>query len=109
LVRNTILLSCPRALEIARVKGSNKLCVDKYFDELSAVIHKYNLEDKPHLIYNVDEKDIQANHKPPNVVDRSETVTLLGCGNAAGNAIPLFEPLTLGLRTLRSGHLFKKE
>lgn len=40
----------PRALEIARVKGSNKLCVDKYFDELSAVIHKYNLEDKPHLI-----------------------------------------------------------
>ena len=71
-----------------RVKGSNKMCVDKYFDELRAVIHKYNLQDKPHLIYNVDGKDIQANHKPPNVVDRSETVTLLGCGNAAGNAIP---------------------
>ena len=35
----------PRALEITRVKGSNKLCVDKYFDELSAVIHKYNFED----------------------------------------------------------------
>jgi hypothetical protein len=53
-------------------KGSNKLCVDKYFDELSAVIHKYNLEDKPHLIYNVDEKGTQANHKPPNVVGSTE-------------------------------------
>ena len=90
----------PRALEIARVKGSNKLCVDKYFDELSAVIHKYNLEDKPHLIYNVDEKGTQANHKPPNVVGsteyyppavtagRSETITFFGCENAAGNSIP---------------------
>jgi hypothetical protein len=70
------------------LRFGKKMCVDKYFDELRAVIHKYNLQDKPHLIYNVDEKDIQANHKPPNVVDRSETVTLLGCGNAAGNAIP---------------------
>ena len=26
----------PRALEIARVKGSNKMCVDKYFGELRA-------------------------------------------------------------------------
>ena len=71
-----------------RDKVSNKMCVDKYFDELGAVIHKYNLQDKPHLIYNVDEMDIQAIHNPPNVVGRSEKVTLLGCGNAAGNSIP---------------------
>ena len=75
------------------------MCVDKYFDELIAVIHRYNLQNKPHLIYNVDEKGIQANHKPSNVVgstechppavtaERSETVTLLGCGNTAGNSI----------------------
>jgi hypothetical protein len=29
-----------------------------------------------------------SNFLIPNVVDRSEIVTLLGCGNAAGNAIP---------------------
>jgi hypothetical protein len=89
-------------LEIAKVKGCNKMCVDKYFDELRAVIHRYNLQSKPHLIYNVDEKGIQANHKPPNVVGStechppavtaggSETITLLGCGNVAGNSIPSY-------------------
>jgi hypothetical protein len=89
-------------LEKLRVKGCNKMCVEKYFDELRAVIHRYNLQNKPHLIYNVDEKGIQANHKPPNVVGgtechppavtagRSETVILLGCGNAAGSSIPSY-------------------
>ncbi|XP_045213286.2 uncharacterized protein LOC123564072 [Mercenaria mercenaria] len=55
--------------------------------------------DKPHLIYNFDEKGIQTEHRPPKVLSVGETVpaissarssitTLLGCGNALGTQIP---------------------
>ena len=58
------------------------------------------LKDKPNLQYNVDEKGLTINHVPPNVVAEIETkpqevtsgneeiITLLGCGNAVGHAIP---------------------
>lgn len=61
---------------------------------------KYNLAGKPHLLYNVDEKGIHTGGgKPPHIVtsvneiaqvvtpERSKTVTVLGCGNAAGFSI----------------------
>jgi lipocalin len=76
--------------------------VNSYFDELEKVITKYNLKDKPHLIFNVDEKGIQQNHSHPSVVAghtlavqevvlaKSSTTTVLGCGSAAGVAIPPF-------------------
>ena len=59
---------------------------------------KYNLLDKPHLIFNVDEKGVTQNHSPPHVVagadsvisGKSQTTTILGCGSAAGLAIPPF-------------------
>ncbi|CAC5421207.1 unnamed protein product [Mytilus coruscus] len=56
--------------------------------------------DKPHLIYNVDEKGVTINHNPSKVVSgvetssqevtsgKGDTVTILGCGNAIGNALP---------------------
>ena len=67
---------------------------------LWSVIDKYELSDKPHLIYNLDEKGVNLNHSPPRVVagcevkaqavtaGQSSTVSILGCGNAAGNALP---------------------
>lgn len=42
--------------------------------------NKYHLQEKPHLISNIDEKGITLNHKPSNVSS--------GCGNASGFALP---------------------
>ncbi|CAG2211698.1 unnamed protein product [Mytilus edulis] len=90
----------PRSLEILRAKCGSVANVEKYFDSLDQVVHKYNLQDKPHLIFNVDEKGITLNHKPPNVVSgiecttssvtsgRSSTTTILGRGSASGFAVP---------------------
>lgn len=82
---NDIKLVKPRPLEIQRAKVGNQRSLNFYFDELEKVITKYNLKDKPHLIFNVDEKGIQQNHSP-----KSSTTTVLGCGSAAGVAIPPF-------------------
>ena len=58
--------------------------------------------DKPHLIFNLDEKGLTTEHKPPHIVASShdcplavtsgkgQTVTLIGCGSASGTAIPPF-------------------
>lgn len=74
--------------------------ITKYFNELETALTKYGLIDQPHLIYNVDEKGMIINHKPPCVVTgiekppqevtsgRGETFTVMGCGNAIGNCIP---------------------
>ena len=90
----------PRALEIARAKGGNQHNVDNYFAELENILNKYNMKDKPHLIYNADEKGMQTEHSPPNVVGdadfhppavtsgKGSTITIIGYGNAAGNSIP---------------------
>ena len=60
------------------------------------------MKDKPHLIYNIDEKGINTEYKPPNIVagrgyqpqtvmaEKSKTVTIIGAGNALGNQIPPF-------------------
>ena len=73
-----------------------------YFEELDRILTKYNLKDKPHAIYNIDEKGINTEYKPPNVVagrgyqpqtvnsERSKTVTLIGAGNALECQIPSY-------------------
>ena len=60
---------------------------------------KYNLKCSPQSIYNIDEKGISAEHKPPYVICDKKlnpqavtsprlTVTVIGCGNALGTQIP---------------------
>ena len=90
----------PRALELQRAKAGNKETVSSYFTELNEILTKYDLKDKPHLIFNVDEKGVQQNHTPPSVVagkdacaqavtsQKSSTTTIIGCGSASGVAIP---------------------
>ena len=63
---------------------------------------KYNLHDKPHSIFNIDEKGLSLEHKPPKIVagkhykaqavtaGRSKTVTLIGCVSDVGQQIPPF-------------------
>ena len=99
---NELKLVKPRSLEIQRAKSEKADTVNGYFQELEEVIKKYNLQDKPHLILNVDEKGIQQNHTPQSVVagrsatvqevtsKKSSTTTILGCVSASGITIPHF-------------------
>lgn len=45
----------PQRLNMNRATASSEETVKKYFDELEAILRKYNLQDRPDLIYNVDE------------------------------------------------------
>ncbi|KAH3833276.1 hypothetical protein DPMN_106581 [Dreissena polymorpha] len=55
----------PRALELARAKCTSKEKVAEYMSNLKAVLEDNDLMDKPHLIFNVDEKGITIDHRPP--------------------------------------------
>lgn len=90
----------PRPLSLARAKGTSTETVAAYFEELGKILAEHDLIDKPQFIYNVDEKGLSDDHNPPSVVTdvkckpysvtsgRSSMVTVLGCGNALGSAIP---------------------
>lgn len=79
-----------RGLVISRAKSASRENIDKYVHELETILIKYNLIDKPQCIYNIDEKGINFQHKPPNVVgdqnskppgitsERSPTLTIIG-------------------------------
>lgn len=58
----------PRSLEIVRAKCGQIENVGKYFESLEEVINKYGLQNKPHLIFNINEKGLTSNDKLPNVV-----------------------------------------
>ena len=92
----------PRGLEKVRAKSASASVVCEYFQELEITLDKYNLRDKPHLIYNIDEKGVMQNHTPPSVVagtdfhppsvvsQKGQTTTIIGCGSASGVAVPPF-------------------
>ncbi|KAH3785108.1 hypothetical protein DPMN_163192 [Dreissena polymorpha] len=66
-----------------------------YFGNLESCLTKQNLLDKPHLVFNVDEKGITCEHKPQSIIARADhyppavtsgkgkTVTLIDCGSAS--------------------------
>lgn len=92
----------PRGLEHAQAKMVSKETVAGYFKNLEKTLSTHNIHDKPHLIYNIDEKGISIDHNPPSVVSdstycpqavtsgRGKTITILGGGSASGVAIPPF-------------------
>ncbi|XP_041484938.1 uncharacterized protein LOC121431436 [Lytechinus variegatus] len=94
-------LVAPSKLQMSRAKSTTAAVLSSYFEELRQVMDRYDLRDKPYHIYNVDETNINAEHKPPKVVcgdqgsrtnaitsHRIATTTVLACGNAAGRALP---------------------
>ena len=89
----------PSGLEMVRAKCTNPNIIAKYYVELRSILEKYELVDKPECIYNVDEKGINSEHKPPNIVGGSNskpqalispkgTTTVIAAGNANGMSIP---------------------
>ena len=96
----------PRALSNYRAEATTQSNLDEYCNNLKAVIDANNLMDKPHCIYNLDEKGIQIEYTPPYVVttnaktpaitsSRASITTIIGCGNALGTLIPPFLYLRL--------------
>ncbi|XP_060556927.1 uncharacterized protein LOC132717474 [Ruditapes philippinarum] len=94
-----VKVSNPRSIEHVRAKMTSEATVNAYFSNLLTTLTKNDLLDKPHRIFNVDEKGISLNHKPPHIVScstgppavttgKSKTITILGCGSAGGIAIP---------------------
>ncbi|XP_063420606.1 uncharacterized protein LOC134705821 [Mytilus trossulus] len=90
----------PKTISELRAKATSRTSIYRYFDELYRIMEKYELKDRPQSIYNVDEKGLQPNYKPPNVVasaeyvpstlssEKGQTTTVMGCGNALGHQIP---------------------
>ena len=65
----------------AAQNNKSEAAVDNYFEDLDGVFTKHKLEDQPHLIFGVDEIIIETEGK---------ATTILGCGNASGQAMPPF-------------------
>jgi len=91
----------PRALSSTRAAAVTQSHIDNYFCDLNAILEKYNLKSKPHLIYNLDETGIQPEHRPSKVITgvsacktqavtspNTGTTTIIACVNATGTAIP---------------------
>ena len=88
------------SLSEQRAKSASKESLNNYFVELNKIMLKYDLKDKLQHIYNIDEKGINTEYRPQNVVarkgyhpqtvmgERTKTVTVIGAGNALGSQIP---------------------
>ncbi|KAJ8048493.1 Jerky protein-like-like [Holothuria leucospilota] len=93
-------LAKAQKLSMKRAKATSDETVQSYFQELDRILTKYDIKNKPHLIYNVDETGFQMEHTPSKVVgprglklnaitsERGPTTTLLACGNAVGTCLP---------------------
>ena len=91
-----------RSLEMSRARCASVAKVDNYFSKLKVIIEKCGFDKEPQLIYNVGEKGFSQCHSPPSVVcsgdaqppavtaGKSSTITVIGCGNATGAAVPPF-------------------
>ncbi|XP_056006761.1 uncharacterized protein LOC130050562 [Ostrea edulis] len=90
----------PRSLEAARVKCATRSVIDNNFKELDKIMSQHNFKERPHAIYNIDEKGLSTDHKPPKIVSgssyktqavtsgMSQTITIIGAGNALGQQVP---------------------
>lgn len=89
-------------LNEARAQKLNRFIVNDYFEKLKAVMQDNSLMQRPDKIYNLDEKGIRlCLHKSPKVLakkgakrvhqrgkEHGENVSIVGCVNAIGNALP---------------------
>lgn len=90
----------PQKLSLKRAKASSEEIVNNYFKELDLIMTKYNLKEKPQLIFNIDETGFQVEHSPPKCVgpsdgklnsittDKGAITTVIAAGNALGNTVP---------------------
>ena len=53
----------PKSFGACPCKNGRRKCFAEYSENFQASIEKYDLADKPHLIFNIDEKGISINQK----------------------------------------------
>lgn len=89
-------------LNPARAQKLNKPIVAAHFREVQKLYEELDLLDHPEKIYNMDEKGCRLTlHRQPTVIaqkgakrvhlqasEHGENVTVVGCANALGNAVP---------------------
>ena len=99
----SISLRKAQSMNPGRAAKLNPHIVKDYFDKLKAVMEEYELFDKPHCIFNMDEKGcrLTLHHQQQVMAQRgakrvhlvapehAENVSLVVCANATGSAIPL--------------------
>lgn len=90
-----ISIKKPQKLSVTRAKSMNKQVIDEYFELLKSKLDELKVQ--PNQIWNCDETNMQLEHTPKSVVGRKgsnlpgrvsnskESVSVLGCGNAAGD------------------------
>ncbi|CAC5359189.1 unnamed protein product [Mytilus coruscus] len=95
-----LTISKPQKLSIQRARCASKETLSNYYKELGTIMTKNNLHEQPHKIFNMDESALQTEHSPGKIVHdivvkpqsvtspRSSNVTIIGAGNAIGNAVP---------------------
>lgn len=99
--RNKLSLKKPQAVEKARQKCNDPFIIYPYFELLENTINDLGLQDKPHLIYNLDETGFNmdpARHKSvgptgqPSTRTTSgpgrENITVLLAASASGKLLP---------------------
>ena len=82
-------------LVIVHAKATSAEVLDKYFNELENVITKNYLQNRPDHIWNADESGItskilyeKGSTPQGGTSSRGKNVTVIGCGNTAGNHVP---------------------
>ncbi|CAC5413884.1 unnamed protein product [Mytilus coruscus] len=95
-----LTISKPQKLSMQRARCASKETLSNYYKELGTIMTKNNLHEQPHKIFNMDESALQTEHSPGKIVHdivvkpqsvtspRSSNVTIIGAGNAIGNAVP---------------------
>ena len=86
-----------------RMNAVNPENVNTYFDLLEDIFDQFDFYSYPETIYNMDEKGMPLEPRPPKIVARKgqkkiryqtsgqkQQITVIGCGNATGQAIPPF-------------------
>ncbi len=84
-----------------RMDSVNKDVIERYYNLLEETLLEQDLMSSPAQIYNMDESGIPLDPRPPNVIakrgqkkvryrvsGKKDQITVLGCANAVGQAIP---------------------
>ena len=58
----------PSSLSEQRTRCASEVSITNYFEEFDRILTKYDLKDKPQSLYNINEKGINTEYKPRNVV-----------------------------------------
>ncbi|CAC5396820.1 unnamed protein product [Mytilus coruscus] len=98
---SNLTISKPQKLSMQRARCASKETLSNYYIELGTIMTQNNLHDQPQKIFNTDDESaLQTEHNPNRIVHdivvkpqsvtspRSSNVTIIGAGNAFGNAVP---------------------